>query len=303
MARGGKGQIYTRGLPKFVKELLKDPVKKRDVLKMGRGCQGMSLTAALDKAQNSKFAGDLFNEKVLEADDTEVDPPQEPAFLALPAPMNVEEKAQRKMLEKEIASLESQKLLMLDLDREENKVHRKNNKKQRKAQKKEKKMQKVQAQVEQQLNELSLKRSQLENKTQRVKDELARKRDPSIVTEESPGGRSPRALPSNVENELKLLRIKKREKNRRNRHNRLEKFKELAELRQANLSAAPPPAYEDDDCACVVCLDASADYAVIDCGHQCLCLGCKDRVSTCPNCRAEISGTVKIFRMGKGPFV
>ena len=47
---------------------------------------------------------------------------------------------------------------------------------------------------------------------------------------------------------------------------------------------------------CVVCLDGEPTYAVLPCGHRCLCAGCREAAAReCPLCRAPANGTVRIF--------
>ena len=47
---------------------------------------------------------------------------------------------------------------------------------------------------------------------------------------------------------------------------------------------------------CVVCLDAEPTFAVLPCGHRCLCAGCRGAAAqACPLCRKPTDGTVRIF--------
>ena len=47
---------------------------------------------------------------------------------------------------------------------------------------------------------------------------------------------------------------------------------------------------------CVVCLDAEPTFAVLPCGHRCLCAGCLGAAAqACPLCRKPADGTVRIF--------
>jgi hypothetical protein len=59
------------------------------------------------------------------------------------------------------------------------------------------------------------------------------------------------------------------------------------------------PAADDEDRACVVCLDAKARSALIPCGHKCLCIGCTQKLcsgtDTCPKCRAPIDSAIVIY--------
>ena len=50
---------------------------------------------------------------------------------------------------------------------------------------------------------------------------------------------------------------------------------------------------------CCVCLDGEPTYAVIPCGHRCLCAGCRGAATReCPVCRTPAQGTVRIFESG-----
>jgi hypothetical protein len=64
--------------------------------------------------------------------------------------------------------------------------------------------------------------------------------------------------------------------------------------------AAPAPHPDAEETMCVVCFDAPKEYAVVPCGHQCVCAGCaeqltKTRTPTCPVCRGPIRETMKVF--------
>jgi hypothetical protein len=73
-------------------------------------------------------------------------------------------------------------------------------------------------------------------------------------------------------------------------------------------SAAPRAALQwcgarpaaDEENMCVVCFDAPKEYAIVPCGHQCVCAGCaeqltKTRTPMCPVCRGPIRETMKVF--------
>eukprot|EP01139_Manchomonas_bermudensis_P022556 Amastigsp_a693192_6.p2 type:complete len:151 gc:universal Amastigsp_a693192_6:649-197(-) len=47
--------------------------------------------------------------------------------------------------------------------------------------------------------------------------------------------------------------------------------------------------------ACVICMDARREYAIVPCGHMCLCVGCRSGLSACPVCRAPITSLMRIF--------
>ena len=46
---------------------------------------------------------------------------------------------------------------------------------------------------------------------------------------------------------------------------------------------------------CTICLDGDAEYAVIPCGHRCLCASCIKAVSECPMCRGTMTAVLRVF--------
>ena len=65
----------------------------------------------------------------------------------------------------------------------------------------------------------------------------------------------------------------------------------------AAAAAAPPPSTAK---LCVVCDDAPADYALLMCGHRCLCVDCVKHFQPgggreCPMCRQPIERTMRIY--------
>jgi len=58
----------------------------------------------------------------------------------------------------------------------------------------------------------------------------------------------------------------------------------------ASVSEATPPS------ECAICWDAPAVFAVVPCGHMCLCAGCLDVAAAhCPICRTPSTGTCQIY--------
>jgi hypothetical protein len=62
----------------------------------------------------------------------------------------------------------------------------------------------------------------------------------------------------------------------------------------------PAPHPDAEETMCVVCFDAPKEYAIVPCGHQCVCARCaeqltKTRTPTCPVCREPIQQTMKVF--------
>jgi hypothetical protein len=56
-----------------------------------------------------------------------------------------------------------------------------------------------------------------------------------------------------------------------------------------------PPLMQEHVSECVVCIDAPASMALLPCGHRCVCAGCVARICSCPICRGEVQGSVRIF--------
>lgn len=48
---------------------------------------------------------------------------------------------------------------------------------------------------------------------------------------------------------------------------------------------------------CVICLERSAKTAIVDCGHQCLCVTCARSLkdTTCPMCRIVITHIIRLY--------
>ena len=58
----------------------------------------------------------------------------------------------------------------------------------------------------------------------------------------------------------------------------------------------PRPASTDPATTeCAVCLDGDAEYAVVPCGHRCLCASCIKAVSECPVCRGAMTAVLRVF--------
>jgi len=80
-----------------------------------------------------------------------------------------------------------------------------------------------------------------------------------------------------------------------------QKRKQAAEMQpnqQCNPSA-PSNNTTDTDTGmeCIICLDESRKYALLPCGHFCLCENCVARVpnNKCPVCRNEIQDILRIY--------
>ena len=55
------------------------------------------------------------------------------------------------------------------------------------------------------------------------------------------------------------------------------------------------PEPEPATAECAICWDGDPEYAVVPCGHRCLCANCSKAVSECPVCRGEIAAVLRIF--------
>ena len=66
---------------------------------------------------------------------------------------------------------------------------------------------------------------------------------------------------------------------------------EFVELPEPPRPASTEPATAE----CAICWDGEAEYAVVPCGHRCLCANCSKAVSECPVCRGEIAAVLRIF--------
>ena len=56
-----------------------------------------------------------------------------------------------------------------------------------------------------------------------------------------------------------------------------------------------PALIEPATAECTICLDGNAEYAVVPCGHRCLCASCTKAVSECPVCRGAMTAVLRIF--------
>ncbi|EKX42359.1 hypothetical protein GUITHDRAFT_73992 [Guillardia theta CCMP2712] len=46
---------------------------------------------------------------------------------------------------------------------------------------------------------------------------------------------------------------------------------------------------------CVICLEAPSKFALMPCGHLCLCGNCVGTVTRCPLCRKELQGFLAVY--------
>ena len=55
---------------------------------------------------------------------------------------------------------------------------------------------------------------------------------------------------------------------------------------------------EDDtpDDLCKICMDASIDCVLLECGHMVTCTKCGKQLADCPICRQNIARIVHVFK-------
>lgn len=59
---------------------------------------------------------------------------------------------------------------------------------------------------------------------------------------------------------------------------------------------APSQEEEDESTLCVVCLTRPRSYAIVPCGHMCLCETCTPTIGPiCPMCRRDVGTTMRIY--------
>ena len=56
-----------------------------------------------------------------------------------------------------------------------------------------------------------------------------------------------------------------------------------------------PASTESAATECAICFDDDAEFAVIPCGHRCLCASCIKAVSECPVCRGAMTAVLRVF--------
>ena len=56
-----------------------------------------------------------------------------------------------------------------------------------------------------------------------------------------------------------------------------------------------PASTEPAATECAICFDDDAEFAVIPCGHRCLCASCIKAVSDCPVCRGAMTAVLRVF--------
>jgi len=73
---------------------------------------------------------------------------------------------------------------------------------------------------------------------------------------------------------------------------------ENADGEELELPEPEPPRPTSTDPAtteCAICLDDDAEFAVVPCGHRCLCASCIKTVSQCPVCRGAMTAVLRVF--------
>ena len=65
-------------------------------------------------------------------------------------------------------------------------------------------------------------------------------------------------------------------------------------------AAVPTRAEEETAALCVVCDERAREFALVPCGHLCLCASCRPLVlgasaPTCPLCRADCESALRVY--------
>jgi len=63
-------------------------------------------------------------------------------------------------------------------------------------------------------------------------------------------------------------------------------------------TVSPSTTSPSDSFECALCMEGPKADVAFDCGHQCLCVECKDKISAgerCPICRKQIEKVIKLF--------
>jgi hypothetical protein len=50
-----------------------------------------------------------------------------------------------------------------------------------------------------------------------------------------------------------------------------------------------------EESRCVICMNAEKTHAFQPCGHKCVCTSCVALCQTCPICRTNVTGIIRIF--------
>ena len=57
-----------------------------------------------------------------------------------------------------------------------------------------------------------------------------------------------------------------------------------------------PDEGEDSEEQCKICMDATIDCVLLECGHMVTCTKCGKQITDCPICRQHISRIVHVFK-------
>ena len=77
----------------------------------------------------------------------------------------------------------------------------------------------------------------------------------------------------------------------------------IEEWRQAEVAASAAASVHPESASsaaidgtqCVICYDQEAEYAVVPCGHKCLCKKCGVKCKQCPLCRSAMTSLIKVY--------
>ena len=62
------------------------------------------------------------------------------------------------------------------------------------------------------------------------------------------------------------------------------------------LGSAAPGEEDDFENQCKICMDASIDCVLLECGHMVTCTKCGKQITDCPVCRQNIARIVHVFK-------
>ena len=68
-----------------------------------------------------------------------------------------------------------------------------------------------------------------------------------------------------------------------------------SEVKKPRTPDPEPASTQSSATECAICWDGDAEYAVVPCGHRCLCFSCSSTVSQCPVCRTVMSAVLRVF--------
>ena len=108
-------------------------------------------------------------------------------------------------------------------------------------------------------------------------------------------GRAAKIIQRSVRTWLLLLRVVAKPYNTSTTASNGSKGTDGEELELPEPESPRPASTNPATTECAICLDGDAEYAVVPCGHRCLCASCSKTVSQCPVCRAAMTAVLRVF--------